>query len=481
MKIIIVGAGFTGIQLGKLVINEKNTVTIIDNDEDKVRHVLNQLDCTVILADGNNLKTLEQAGIAKTDALVCVTDNDEVNMITCSLVDAVYPDIIKIARVRNYAYYVNTTDARIIHADSFSGKHRPLYGIDYMINPDVEAADAIVKAVESGTISDVQTFDGCDYELMRMTVAKGSRLAGQKLQTVRTFTDKQFLIAYVEKNGKTSLPSGNTMLEPGCGIGMLVSKNDIGTLFSLCGSEQKELKTIALIGAGRIGTIIAHKLIQPAQKKSLHKLFTPYPVNHPQNFVIIDRDEALAKSASERFPGARVFRADATDELFLREEGITSFDLAICATHNHEMNMVLAAYLESLGVKQTVSLVSSSAFATIARKLGVDVPVPLRDAVVDSIMSHLRGKSVKEVHTITTGDLEMIECVLPGDSKVINRTLRQIADPGVFLVMLVKKYNSPLYEIPVGNTILNAGDHVILITLAEKNSHVVSLFGGSIK
>ena len=204
-------------------------------------------------------------------------------------------------------------------------------------------------------------------------------------------------------------------------------------------------------------------------------------IKRPQKFVIIDSDEELTKTASERFPSAKVFCADATDEAFLQEEGIASFDLAICATHNHEMNMVLAAYLESLGVGKSISLVTSSAFSAIARKLGVDVPVPIRDAVVDSIMSHLRGKFVKEIHTVTTGDLEIIECVLPGDSKAINKTLRDIANPGVFLILLIKKYDSPIYEIPVGDTRLNAGDHVILITVAEENGNVVSFFGGSVK
>ncbi|MCI7115843.1 MAG: NAD-binding protein, partial [Treponema porcinum] len=33
MRIVIVGAGFTGIQLAKLLINEKNNVVLIDNDE----------------------------------------------------------------------------------------------------------------------------------------------------------------------------------------------------------------------------------------------------------------------------------------------------------------------------------------------------------------------------------------------------------------------------------------------------------------
>ena len=134
MKIVIVGAGFTGVQLAKLRINEKNEVALIDNNEETIRHAQNLLDCTVMCADGNNLETLEEAGIAKANALVCVTSSDEVNMITCSLVDAVYPDVLKIARVRNYAYYVNTAKAEKKHSGEFGGKHRPLYGINYMIS-----------------------------------------------------------------------------------------------------------------------------------------------------------------------------------------------------------------------------------------------------------------------------------------------------------------------------------------------------------
>ena len=34
MKIVIVGAGFTGIQLAKRLINGKNDVVLIDNDDE---------------------------------------------------------------------------------------------------------------------------------------------------------------------------------------------------------------------------------------------------------------------------------------------------------------------------------------------------------------------------------------------------------------------------------------------------------------
>ena len=253
MKVVIVGAGFTGVQLAKVLINEKNNVTLIDNNEEITRHIADQLDCRVLTQDGNNLENLEDAGIAKADALVCLTDSDEVNMITCSLVDAFYPDILKIARVRNYAYYVNTTKAKKTHANTFIGSHRPLYGIDYMIHPDVEAADAIVEAVENGAVSNIVSFDNSEMQISRVAVGKGSLLDGHKLMELRNLTDIQMLVCYVEIDGKVSLPSGPTVMTEGCMLGILSAKEDVSKILELCGSEQKNLRKIAIIGAGRIG------------------------------------------------------------------------------------------------------------------------------------------------------------------------------------------------------------------------------------
>lgn len=475
MKIVIIGAGFTGMQLAKRLINGKNDVVLIDNDEETVRHASNRLDCRVLQADGNNLATLEEVGIAKADALVCVTSNDEVNMITCSLVDSVYPNLLKIARVRNYAYYSNTASAAEKHAGTFTGTHRPLYGIDFMIHPDVEAAEAIVNAVERGAVTDVLSFDNSDYELTRITVEAGSAMAGKLLQNVRTMTSKPVLVAYIESNGKTSLPNGGTVINGGDCIGVLTHKDDAAEVMTLCGSQVKELHKIALVGAGRIGTIVAEKIIY--KKASLFSRLFGKQKKIAQDFVIIDSDETLAKEASEKFPGARVFRADASDESFINEEGIDKFDLAICVTHNHEMNMVLAAYLESLGVGKSISLVDNAAFADIARKIGIDVAVPLRDAVVDSIMSHLRGKAVTGIHTVNDGSLEIIECKLFDNSSVNNKMLKEIAENGKFLILLVQKPGDAQYKIPVGDTVLSTGDSVILITTAEENQHVIEKFG----
>ena len=262
MKIVIIGAGFTGVQLAKRLINGKNDVVLIDNDETTVRHASNRLDCNVIQADGNNLATLEDAGIETADALVCVTSNDEVNMITCSLVDSVYPNILKIARVRNYAYYVNANKATEKHASKLAGENRHLYGIDFMVHPDVEAAEAIVAAVEHGAITDSLQFENSSYELIRVTVEKDSRLDGIELQNMRKLTEKHFLVGYVESDGETSLPSGSTILHGGDCLGVLMQRSDLPEMLALCGSKVKDVKKIALVGASRIGMIVADRLIK---------------------------------------------------------------------------------------------------------------------------------------------------------------------------------------------------------------------------
>ena len=184
MKIIIVGAGFTGVQLAKRLVSEKNDVVLIDNDEETVRHTSNRVDCLVVQANGNSLETLESVGIEKADALVALTASDELNMITCSLVDSVYPDVIKIARVRNDEYYANSKLlASQKHLETTSSS--PLYGINVMVHPDVEAARTIVAAYEHGAVAKVMEFKDSSYAIASVDIEKGSNLEEILVQNIK--------------------------------------------------------------------------------------------------------------------------------------------------------------------------------------------------------------------------------------------------------------------------------------------------------
>ncbi len=179
--------------------------------------------------------------------------------------------------------------------------------------------------------------------------------------------------------------------------------------------------------------------------------------------TIIDTDIELCEAAKEKFPTANVVHADITDDSIIEEERLDKCNLLICATHNHELNMVISAYLESLGVEKSIVLVNQAQYGNIARKLGIEVAIPMRDTLVDSIISHLHGKSVTGIHTVSNGEFEIIECDLSPNSKFAGKALKDIANPGQYLVLLIKKPGSKNYELPQGNSVLTAGDHLVII------------------
>lgn len=476
MKIIIVGAGFTGVQLAKRLVSEKNDVVLIDNDEETVRHTSNRVDCLVVQANGNSLETLESVGIEKADALVALTASDELNMITCSLVDSVYPDVIKIARVRNDEYYANSKLlASQKHLETTSNS--PLYGINVMVHPDVEAARTIVAAYEHGAVAKVMEFKDSSYAIASVDIEKGSNLEGILVQNIKPLVSFGFLIVAVAHEGKSFLPRGDTKLYAGDTLSLLLDKNQLSDFLKLARTtDQKPIKRIALVGAGKVGSNVADDLLKKTGAVNfLSKMFDKKLKSHI-HLVIIEKDRKLAKEAAARFPEVTVYNADITDESFVEEENLSNFDLVIAATRNHELNIVTSAYFKAKGCSKSICLVTSSSYAPITHNIGIDVIVPIKDAVVDTIMSHLRGKSVTGIHTFSEGTFEVVEYELPKNSKVCGISLKDLRS-GVerFLILLINKGET--YTIADGNTVLSGGDKLVFIADVDDTKHILEEFG----
>ena len=476
MKIFIVGAGFTGMQLAKALVLERNNVVLIDNDPERVRYASDQLDCTVIEADGNDLEALEAASIASADALVTLTEDDEINMITCSLVEAVYPRIQTIARVRNYAYYKAAEVARR-RAKSAMSEARPLYGIDNMLNPEVEASDAISAALEHGAIGNVIELDA-DFGITTLSIGEGSPLVGVPFSELSKLEGWHYLVAFVESgDGATTLPNGRSTLAVGDQIGIVSRLSEIPQLVAYTKTPQEKLRRIVVFGADRVGSLLLARQQEKRHVSFWRRLFGMSAPDVNQKLVVVDRDPDRCREIVERFPEVRVLCGDVTDEALLSEEDIFSCDLLVAASGNYELNLVTAAYLKSRGVKKAIALTANSSYGDIARKLGVDVAVPMRGTVVDSIRGRLRGGRVEAVHSVCNRRLEIVEGYVSPKSSVVGKRLQDVMDLGKFLVLLCRPADGKTCEMPCGGTVLEADSHVVLITAAG-DTRLVARFCG---
>ena len=473
MKVVIVGASYTGIQLARTLADEKSDVVLIDSSPEKVRLARNKIDCTVIQAAGNDIQVLERdAGISSADALVMLTEDDETNMITCSLVEMRYPKLLKIARVRNETYYAACSSAK-----AAEGENTPLpFGTGVMLNPDVEAANAVQRAVDHGVIGNIADLGG-GFCITEFRVKAANALVGLKIKDLSAMTGWHGLVAYVENGEDAFLPNGETQLKAEDKMGIVSSVADIGELSRLVsGKDGSVPRRIIVLGAGRIGTLIIEKLLEvrPAANLLL-SLMRRFSIG--TEIFLVDADERRCREAKERFKGIRVLCGDMSDKDFIRDEGLDACDLMIAVSASYDRNLVAAAYLKSLGVPKTIALTESSEFDDVARKLGIDVAVPMRSTIVDAMISHLRGAGTSSVHTVCDGRFEIIACDVSGQSVLVGKKLRDVPMRGECILLLVRHAGERAFAVPHGEYEILGGDKVVFIARAG-NKQLPKMFGG---
>jgi trk system potassium uptake protein TrkA len=473
MRIVIIGAGLVGTQLSRHLIQEKHDVSLIESNQDRARHASNRLDCLVIHDEGNSITALEEAGIAKAHALVCVTDSDEINMLICGLAASRYPNLLKIARVRNDDYVrLNQSGERIL-------------GIDYFVHPDVEASRSVLSAIEHGAMGEVVAFPNTPYQLGSIDIAQGSAFDGLKLLDFRSLVKGESLVTLVDRKGQSILPGGATILAAKDRVYILAKEAEMVSIFEFAGQSKQSLRKIGIVGGGRVGTLITEGLLNHNQgqtnqeegpkKRSIFSFFKSLIPKNMRKVTIIEQDYTLCKELSARFPEALVLNEDISDESFTAEERIHTLDLIVTATGHQELNIITAAYLKSKGVQRAIALVSSAGYGTIARQLGVDVVIPMKSVVVDSILSHLMGGSVKGVHRIGDGTIGIIEIEIGTNTPLLDKPITAFRLSTGGLIMLANREGTAF--IPKGDYVFQKEDRIILIAKNGSEKELEKFFG----
>jgi len=463
MHIIIVGAGNTGTQLARYLINEKHDVSIIESDEHKAKHISNRLDCIVVHNNGNNLNALKNSGITKADALVCVTESDEINMIICGLATSQFTNrsgkLLKIARVRNADYLKSY----------FDGEH--VLGIDYLIHPGMEVARSIIKAIEHGVIGEIFSFSNTPYEMGAIDIGAGSAMDGLSLVDYRNLVTYESLVALVERGNDVTLPSGSTVLKSGDRIHVLADGKYLPDLYKIAGDIQKPIRKIGIVGGGELGSLIAEGLLNKNDSRfPLLKFLSP----KSRRIVIIERDSKLCSDLAARFPSALILNEDISDESFVNEEELDDLDCLIATTSNEDLNIITAIFMKSRGVERTIALVAGSGHAAMARHLGVDIVIPKPMVVVDSIYSKLMGSGIKEVHSLGDGKVDLIEVEVGKDAPVIDKPISSFRLSAGGLLLLVNRGDESF--IPKGGYVFKEGDRIVLIAGMGSKAEIEKYF-----
>lgn len=433
MKVVILGAGKRGTLLARHLIQEKRDVVIIDNDPKRAAEVQGKMDCMVIVGSGTDPAKLREAEVEKADLFVAVTDSDEINLVACGIVENIKSAVTTVAAIRNLTY------------TGKDGLPATILGINYIVNPEAEAARSIHAIIDRGIFSDVITFERSNLVLYNIYVTPKSRFANQNIANCRTTIGTEFVIAAINREDEGIVPSGNTIVFPGDTLSVVASDNDKEALFKLIGQHRVKPKKIVIVGGSKIARFLLRSF-EPSQHRSI---------------VLVEQDPVVCEQFASLFPNLLVVRSDITDETIFEDERLTTYDLLISLTDNDELNIITASYAKRVGINYAIALIkNNNNYIRLARHLDIDSVISVSEATVDSLLKYMRGAHVSSVHSLFNGRLEIFEFVISSEMAVAGKKLKDInmRNKGIIAGITTSDGRniipSGAYRIEVGDTLL---------------------------
>ena len=451
MNIIICGAGEVGYNIARLLSDEKNEITIIDHDENRIEHISGKLDVRTLIGYASHPNILKEAEADKCDMIIAVTQSDEINMISCQIANLLFKVPIKIARVRSEAY--NKEEWNNLFNES-------LFSIDALISPEQEVAKSFTRLVAVPGAKDMISFDEDLVRLIEINLAEDCPVLNTPLnQLTEIFPDLGARVVYIVRDSIGFVPNKLSEMKNGDDIYIIAESNKTERVLSVFGKETATARRIVIIGGGKTGLRVA---------KSIEE-------NEPQsNITLIENNKNRAETIADELSKSIILNGDALDKEILEEANIAQADFTFALTASDEINTLSAILAKKYGCHSSAALLSENRYSPFTNSLGIDAVVNPRELTVSRILRYVRRGKVFQVQSLREGEAEVIELEAIETSILIGVPLREKPLPdGVAIGALIRDKTVIL---PVGTTTIEVGDRVIVFAKHDFIPEIEKIF-----
>lgn len=216
-------------------------------------------------------------------------------------------------------------------------------------------------------------------------------------------------------------------------------------------------------GAGMIGLGLAQQLLD---------------LGH--TVAVIDVDPLSCRFARENI-GVMAFEGSTVSTSVLVEAGIRKANAVVAALRDDALNLALVTLSRSYDISHILVRMRDREFLQAYRLAGATHIVSTVDLAVATMANAIEYPEVESMMHFEQGQVEVLKLPVPDDCYVAGRTVAQIAqDPRFPTGSLIIGYQHHAHanlEIPNGNTVLEAGSTVLIVTRPEFVKAMIDYLG----
>jgi len=445
MRIIIAGAGEVGTHLAKMLSNENHEIVIIEPEETRLKPIESSLDVLTYHGSATSVKILQDILQKKTDLFIAVTHSEDTN-ITSAILAKRFGAIKTIARIDNIDYLEHST------LDFFKA-----LGIDSLIYPELIAAREVLGLLQETGTTEYMEFSGGKLSMFVQKLDENAPIINKSLEevSISNKTDKYRAVA-IKRAEKTIIPRGNEHFQLGDVVFVISTREGIDEMMKTSGKESYEAKNIMILGGSRIGKHVALYM----QKNCAIKL--------------IDSDPERCEALAEILDNTLIINGDCRNIDLLEQEGISKMDAFIAVTGNSETNILSCLLAKKMGVKKTIAEVENMEYIQLAENSGIDTIINKKISAASRIFRHTTNLNVTQVKYMAGTEAEVLEFNVPENAKITRGTLRSLDFPKDAIVGGGTSDGVPF--IATGDTIIKAGDKVVVFTLPTAYDRLTKFF-----
>lgn len=443
MRIVIVGAGEVGSHLAKLLSDENQDIVLVDRDASKLANIDANYNLMTMVGSPTSFNSLREAGVENCDLFIAVTPFESTNVISCSIAKRIGAGRT-VARIDNYEFMNKENREYFVSM-----------GVDSLIYPEYLAAKEIITALKRPWVRHWFELHDGEILLIGVKIRGNATLIGMQLKDLAKM-QPSFHISAIKRRHQTIIPRGDDYIKEDDILYFTTTRHHVDDLLGICGKTNYAVKRVLIMGGSRI----AVRTVDLADSDF--------------KFKIIDNNIDVCHSLAEQCPDCDIVYGDARDIEVLREEGIGDVDAFIALTDSSETNILACIMAKEFGVAKTIAEVENLQLISEAEGLNVGTTINKKLLASSTIFQLLldADSSTPKCHALTDAEVAEIE-VRPG-SKITRSAVKDLnLSRDMTIAGLIRNGEGMLVT---GNTVIQAGDSVVVFCLAGSLHKVEKLF-----